>query len=384
MSPRWPRTLRYIALVLLLVAVALFVYYIRELLRPLAAAAFTAYLLMPVAGWMARRFRWSRPVAAHFVFFLSFAIVISLVLSIVPVLLSQVEEIEKVLAQVEEAGQRLVVSGVRLGPFVWHPIFSLPDLSTLLAQVTPPVLENALQIVETTSRGIASLLLYFVSLYHFLTNWERIRNWLLGLAPRPYDWDMRQLYEQISAVWMSYLWGQLTLMLIVGAAFTLAWLLIGLPGALIIGPLTGLLTLIPDVGPLIATIIAVLVALLEGSLWLPVSNLLFAALVLAVYGILIGIKNVWVRPRVVGRSVEMHQGLVFVAIVGALLYGGILGALVVIPALASLGVIGRYLRQRILGVEPFPGVESQASDQVETAPSPPSVEEPREKEKAGP
>jgi predicted PurR-regulated permease PerM len=384
MSPGWPRLLRYIVLVLLIVAVALFAYYIRELLRPLAAAGFTAYLLMPLANWLAERLRWRRPVAAHFVFFLSFAIVIGLVVSIVPVLFSQVEEIEKVMAEVEQGAQRLLVTGIRLGPFVWHPAFSLPDLSTLLAQVTPPVLQNALEIVETTSRGIASLLLYFVSLYYFLTHWERIRSWLLGLAPPPYDRDVRQLYEQIRAVWVGYLWGQLILMLIVGVAFTIAWLFIGLPGALIMGPLTGLLTLIPDAGPFIATIIAVVVALLEGSLLLPLSNWLFALLVLIVYGILIAIKNVWIRPRVVGRSVEMHQGLVFVAIVGALIYGGILGALVVIPVMASLGVIGRYLRQRILGLEPFPGVESQPTVEEPIPVISPPAEEPRESEKAGP
>jgi predicted PurR-regulated permease PerM len=367
MSPDWPRPLRYILLVLILVALALFAYYIRELFRPLASAAFTAYVLMPVAGLAARRFHWRRSVAANLVFFLSLALVLGLILSIVPILLSQVQEIDKVFAQMSEQWQRLMVAGIRIGPFLLHPHLTLPDFSTVIAQVTPPVLQNAMQFVETTSRGVVRLLIFLVSLYYFLTSWDRIRNWLLGLAPVPYDADARQLYNQVSAVWMGYLWGQLRLMLIVGVAFTIAWLAIGLPGALVIGPLTGLLTIVPDAGPLIATVVAVVVALLEGSLWLPLSNFWFAVLVLAVYGVLIAIKNVWVRPLVVGRSVEMHEGLVFVAIVGALIYGGILGALVVVPVMASLSVLGRYLRQRILGLEPFPEVQSLPQSETQSA-----------------
>ena len=81
-----------------------------------------------------------------------------------------------------------------------------------------------------------------------------------------------------------------------------------------------------------------------------------------------------------GRSVQLHEGIVFVAIVGGVVYGGILGALVVVPVLASLGVIGRYLRQRILDVEPFPGVEAPTADEEHT--SGPTPEESQEKEKA--
>jgi predicted PurR-regulated permease PerM len=233
----------------------------------------------------------------------------------------------------------------------------LTGLENLLSQFTTPVLANAMQIVEATTRGVAWLFLYLVSLYYFLTSWDAMRGWLLGLAPSPYEDDAEKLYEQVRAVWVGYLWGQITLVFIVGIVCTLVWMAIGLPGALVIGPLTGLLTLIPDVGPLIGTVIAALIALLEGSTYLPISNFWFAVLVMAIYGVLMAIKNVWVRPRVMGRSVKMHEGLVFVAILGAVVYGGVLGALVVVPVLASLGILGRYLRQRILGLEPFPEVE---------------------------
>ena len=65
--------------------------------------------------------------------------------------------------------------------------------------------------------------------------------------------------------------------------------------------------------------VAIAVALLEGSLYLPISNFWFAVLVLAIYMVLINLKGIWLRPRLMGRSVDLNEGLVFVAIIVAVL-----------------------------------------------------------------
>ena len=160
------------------------------------------------------------------------------------------------------------------------------------------------------------------------------------------------IFLEIKLLWAAYLRSQIALMAIVGAVFTIAWFSIGLPGALIIGILTGLLNIIPDVGPMVATVIALAVALLEGSLFLPISNFWFAVLIFAIFLVLVNLKNVWLRPRLMGRSVHLHEGLVFVAIMAAVLIQGILSAIVVVPMIASILVIGRYLKAGILGLEP--------------------------------
>ena len=146
----------------------------------------------------------------------------------------------------------------------------------------------------------------------------------------------------------------IVLMLVVGIVFTVIYLIIGLPGAILVGSLTGLLTLIPDVGPLIGTIVAVIVALLEGSTVLHVSNFWFAAIIVAIYAVLMIFKNIWLRPFIMGRAVRMHEGLVFVAIIAAVIYQGILGALIVVPVMASLAVLLGYARRRLLGLPAFP------------------------------
>jgi predicted PurR-regulated permease PerM len=130
-------------------------------------------------------------------------------------------------------------------------------------------------------------------------------------------------------------------------------MIIGIPGALALCVMAGFFTLVPDVGPFLAAILAVGVALLEGSSWIPLSNLWVAGIVLATYLVLINLKNFFLRPYVMGRSVHMNEGVVFIAILIATLLAGILGALLIVPLLASAAVIAEYIRRRMLGLPPF-------------------------------
>jgi putative heme transporter len=125
---------------------------------------------------------------------------------------------------------------------------------------------------------------------------------------------------------------------------------------LVLGVVAGFLTLIPDVGPFIAAMLAIGVTLLEGSnwSWMPSSSLAVALIVLAVYLVLISIKNFWLRPYIMGRSVHMDEAVVLISIILSTILWGILGALLIVPVLASLVVIFDYLRRRILGMPPFP------------------------------
>lgn len=49
----------------------------------------------------------------------------------------------------------------------------------------------------------------------------------------------------------------------------------------------------------------------------------------------------------------MHEGVVFVAIIAAVIFTGIVGAFIIVPVLASAGVIGRYIHARLLGLPAF-------------------------------
>ncbi len=180
-----------------------------------------------------------------------------------------------------------------------------------------------------------------------------MRESLIAFAPPSYRPELRELYQRIRRVWMAYLRGQIVLMLVVGVVFTVAWTVVGIPGALVLGVLAGLFTLVPDVGPFVAAVIATAVALLEGSTWIPLSNFWVAGITVLVYLVLIGMKNFFLRPIVMGRSVHMNEALVFIIIMIATILEGILGALLIVPLFASTVVILGYVQRKILAQPPF-------------------------------
>jgi hypothetical protein len=95
------------------------------------------------------------------------------------------------------------------------------------------------------------------------------------------------------------------------------------------------------------------VALLEGSTWIPLSNFWVAGIVVIVYLVLINLKNFFLRPYIMGRSLHMNEALVFVIILIATILEGILGALLVVPFFASAVLIASYIQRRVMGLSPF-------------------------------
>ena len=248
---------------------------------------------------------------------------------------------------------------VKLGGTVFHFEQFGASLSNLQNAVLTPLPEKALLLLETTSVSVLWFLVILVSVHLFMSQWPVIRLRMMTVAPPKYHKDMRELYRRVRGVWMAYLRGQIVLMLVVGVVFTVAWTIIGIPGALVLGMIAGLFTLVPDVGPFLAAILAVAVGLLEGSSWIPLPHYWVAGIVFITYLVLINLKNFWLRPYIMGRSVHMNEALIFISIMVATILNGIMGALLIVPVLASMVVILEYLRRRLLALPPFGGDEDR-------------------------
>jgi len=353
MKSRWDIPFRYVVLILLVILTLVALWYLREAIQPLMTACLLAFFLSPAVNFLVVRARLRRKLAANLVYFVTLAVLIALPFTILPVLLDEVQgimldfdralnELQVVLAEQRQLGNvTLFLGGL------------IPAIQENFSRQIVARPEEALRVLEFTSRNFLWLLVILVVGYYLMTDWDRLRNWFIRLAPEQDQADLHILYRELRAVWSGYLGGQIRLIVILATLYSIAWTAIGLPGAVVLGILAGLLNLLPEVGPAGAAIIATVVALLEGSNYLDISNLWFAALTLGLYLLLNTFKTVWLQPRVLGHSVLLHEGLVFVAIVTAIILQGILGVLIVVPLLASIGVVGRYVRSRLLGLPPF-------------------------------
>jgi predicted PurR-regulated permease PerM len=311
-----------------------------------------------------------RAAAVNLVYFSTVLLLLGLPSTLLPIFADEVQIVIQDVLDLTNQLQQTLSQPIHFGVLVFHleewgrSIFQVQN--TLLS----PLPEEALRLLETTSVGVLWFLVILVSVHLFLSQWPTMRDWLISLAPPPYRPEMEELYNRIRNVWIAYLRGQIVLMFIVGVVFTVAWIIIGIPGALVLGVIAGLFTLVPDVGPFLAMVLAAGVALLEGSTWIPLSNFWVAGIVVIVYLVLINLKNFFLRPYIMGRSVHMNEALIFLAIVIATILKGILGALLVVPVLASVVVIGGYIQRRVVGLPPFEGDGSKQFAAPEEFPVP--------------
>lgn len=350
---KWSLTFRYIAAVILFVAFIAFLIYAHVAVRVFAVSAFVAYLIDPAVVYLSSHSRMSRTGAVNFVFFSALILLVGIPATLAPIFYDEAQIVVQDVLDLSTQAQAALASPIRLGGLVIH----LNELGSSLFQFQnsflTPLPDRALELLETTSVNVLWFLIALVSIHFFLSQWPNMRDGLIALAPPSYRPEMQELYQRIRRVWMAYLRGQIVLMLIVGVVFTIAWVVMGIPGALVLGVIAGLFTLVPDVGPFLAAALATGVALLEGSTWIPLSNFWVAGITVLVYLVLIGLKNFFLRPIVMGRSVHMNEALVFIIIMIATILEGILGALLVVPLYASTVVILGYIQRKILGQPAF-------------------------------
>lgn len=361
----WSLPYRYVMGLILFISLVALLIYAREAVKMLIIAAFAAYLINPAVIFLTENSKLSRSAAVNLVYFSAVIFLVVVPAALMPVFFDEIKIVAQDILQLSQDANKMLAQPVKVGELEFH----LEEVGKSLAHVQDtlltPLPEEALALLESTSISVLWFLVILVSAYLFLSEWPRLRDALIEFGPVEYHDEMRELYKRVRRVWMAYLRGQIVLMLIVGIVFTIAWFIIGIPGALVLGVLAGLFTLVPDVGPFLAAALATGVALLEGSSWIPLSNFWVAGITLATYLVLINMKNFFLRPYIMGRSVHMHEGVVFIAIMIATILEGIMGALLVVPVLATSVVIFDYLRRRIVGLPPF---EDDGSNQFVAPP----------------
>ena len=351
-SKSWSITTRYFVLILLLGGLLWLAIAAKNLIGPLAISALLAYVLNPLVNWVSRRSRLSRQSVVLLVVVVFLGALVTAGALIAPVLPAQIaklaEQLETITLQVQMLLERpIIVFNVHI------PLESVLAIWPALTQdlTRPDLLINAL---AATSTNLVWVLVVVFTTYYLLLDWHKLREWLLGLVPGPYQPDMRHLYQEVKNVWSRYFAGQLRLMLIVGLLTGLSAAAIGLPGALAFGVLAGLFDIVMSVGPLIVTIVAGIVAFVAGSSYLPLSNFLFMILVVVVFSLIQVLENTWLRPRIMSDRLRLHPAVVFVAVIASLALAGVLTALIIVPLIGSALVIGRYLYSKIFDLNPWP------------------------------
>ncbi len=353
MSKSWSKSTRYLVLIMVLATLLWLIISIRDLVNALAISALLAYILNPMVTVVNKRARLSRSWTVLLVYLFSLGGLVTLGIIFVPIIPEQANYLAAEFQIIMEQFQTDYLSQAITFLNFTIPLDTLiPDTSTFSVEtiIRPDVILTA---IETTTTNVGWLIVILVSTYYLLEDWSRLWAWAIGWAPVGYKSDVQHLYKEIQQVWNLYFRGQLRLSLIIGILTGVASAIVGLRGAVIFGILAAVFDVLVSLGPTFMTGVAAIVAFFAGSTYLDVSNVVFMVIVIVIYSGIHVLENVWFRPRIMGQSLHIHPAIVLIAIISSLALAGVMTALIIIPAVASMAVIGRYLHAKIFDLEPW-------------------------------
>jgi predicted PurR-regulated permease PerM len=367
---RWGSTTKRTVVLVALVLCALVLYRFREVIPPLIIALLVAFVLDPVVDFLAARVRLARGLATGVVFFVLFLVGLGAMAAPVTAFPS----IQRAVRAVQFDFTHIITD---IGAFLGRPLqiwgYSLDlsnvyqELNAALSRFATSVAQGTLNFALTVASGAFWLVFILIASFYLVKDADRIVEQLDRLAPPGYRDDFVRLRRQVTAVWHAFLRGQLLLGLTIAVMITIAGTAVGLPYAAVLGLFAGVVEFVPNLGPFLAAIPAVLMALFQGSSFLPLSNFWFAVLVVGLYIIVQQIEGNLLVPRILGHSLDLHPLVVLIAIIVGGILAGILGMLVAAPVLATLRVVGRYVFYRLYDRDPF------AEPAEETAPPKPGL-----------
>ncbi len=353
MSKRWSRPTKWLVIIGSLLALVWIVYRFSQIISPLAIAVILAYVLNPPVKFLTTRAKLSRTLAVVSVY-LALVVILSLVLvSFVPSLIQQVTNINVDFQNIVEGISR----------FFEQPLFALgfyidlrdvyQEVSGTLENIVSPLASRTVSFLIDLASGLAWLIFVLIVSFYLLKDGDKLGRSLNELVPAEYQEEIHRLVGEINVTWSAFFRSQLVLCAVIGTLVGVTMAVVGVRNALILGIIAGLLEIIPNIGPTIAAIPAVLIAYFQGSNHLPLSNGWFALLVISLYVVIQQLENNFLVPRIIGRSLKLHPLVVIVGAIAGATLAGILGIFLAAPTLASLRIVGNYVYCRLLDLEPF-------------------------------
>jgi len=355
MSPAWGRTTKQWVVAIWLIVGALAIYALWNLVLPLALAVLLAYMMNPLVDGIVARFRLPRLLVTALVY-----LVLVVIISLAPILIVPEGFIQPISRAKLDLNQILLslrdsiasygtlqVAGYVVDPTQVYQLV-LDNLQTSLSQVAP----RSVNVFFGVATGFATTVLWLIFIlvvsFYLVKDSPTILEYIDSQLPPAYRDEVWNLIYTIGDVWNAFLRGQLLLGVVIGVTVGVSMFVLGVSNVAVLGLIAGILEIVPNLGPIISMIPAILIAFFQGSSHLPISNGWFVLIVLGTYTVIQQVENNVLVPRIIGGSVDLHPVVVLVGAVAGASIGGILGIFLAAPTLATARVLAGYAYEKLL------------------------------------
>jgi predicted PurR-regulated permease PerM len=353
-SPPWSLTTKRLVSVLLLALLVFVLFRFPTMVRALLLGCLLAYLLSPIAERLIKRTKWKRWIGALLVHGLALAVILLAAAILIPASLNAARDFKIDFTQIQDTIENLLANPIVLGDQTIDMSAALQRLNENLSGMLQPLLASAVDVLVDLAQGLITLALTVVISFYLLKDAPRINTALENFTPAPYRGDFVQLRSRIARIWQAFFRGQLVLCVVMGVVVGVSMRLLGVRNSLLIGFLFGILEVVPNFGPIIASIPTLAIAFFTGSTWLPVDNFVFTAIVLVVLIALQQLENIVLTPRIMGHHLKLHPVVVLLGALAGASLAGVLGVLLAAPMIATARIVGQYVYGKLFDLEPFP------------------------------
>ena len=384
MTTHWRMATRYIVGIGLFLFGLFVLYLSRSILSTVIIAALITFLVKPIIIFLNTKFRSPKGLTIAIVYIIVVIVILVAPLILLPPLVTAFNTIlsydyqtllQDVIVWAERTlldlkFQQSVIPGLDplvdstvdpllqvlqdTGPITIPQLPPVPDILAFLSGALSSGVNIALSVVGTVVSSLITLAFIVMFSIYMSIDSEKFYQSFIEIIPPAYREEADTLLSRVASAMGAWLRGNITLMVVIGVTVWIGNLILGTPNAFFLGVISGLLELIPTIGPALALIPAVLVALTQGSSHFDVSNFSFAIIVLIFYLVVQVLENNFVVPRVMGQELKLHPLVVLIGILVGAASFGVLGALLAAPVIAMAKIILKYLYMKVLGEDPFP------------------------------
>ncbi len=345
-------------LVISLLLLALFLFLLsrfRIVIAPLILAVILAYILTPLVNQVHDRLRIPRVLAILISYVIMIVILSLLPLVVIPPFTRQLTDLNVDLQQVIDQVVTLLSNQLVLpGGFIIDSEEIIAQLTTALQTVLEPFFGRTLSLLMDAISSLVWVIFILVVAFYLIKDGSTLRTWFEAQLPPEYRDDILRLREEINKIWAAFFRGQLLLALVVAIIFVVIGFGLGIPFALAMGVLAGLLEFIPSFGHAIWLTAASVLTISVGSTWINVPNWVFMVIVIGLHLVFQQFDLNYLIPRIIGRSVHLPPLVVILGIVAGAAIAGVLGIVLAAPTIASGRIISRYIFANLFDLEPFP------------------------------
>ena len=337
----WPfRRVVWTTLVLVFVVLGFWlIYRFYQVVFSFFIAIILGMVLRPVVTWLHKR-GLPRLAGVILIYILLLALVIGFLLLLFPLIFEQGATIAAAIPGYYQSLREWMFS------FSNQMMVTLGEYLPTTLQVLSPIQQTGEQVltsagqamgyISSAARFIFMAIAILLLALHWTLEGPRNVQSLLQLVPKGHRESIGELVSAIETKVGYFIAGQAVLCLIIGVMALIAYLIIGLPNALVLALVAGLMEAVPMVGPLLGAIPAGVIALSIAPtklIWVVVASIVIQQT-----------ENILLVPRVMRRAVGVNPFVSLLSIFAFSSLFGITGALMAIPIAAIIQLLlNRYV-----------------------------------------